>query len=86
MSPAAPVYDYSQPIVINTYNTPSTDASAESTSNPQAVATAPAPESPQTAEKPTSPSTRRWRLSSKVTTKGPSNWISKPCGSLRKTR
>jgi tetratricopeptide (TPR) repeat protein len=48
VAPAAPVYDYSQPIVINTYNTPSADASAESTSNPQAVATA--PESPQTTE------------------------------------
>ena len=28
---AAPVYDYSQPIVVNTYNTPAADASAEST-------------------------------------------------------
>ena len=40
VAPAAPVYDYSQPIVINTYNTPSADASAESTSDPQAVAAA----------------------------------------------
>ena len=46
---AAPVYDYSQPIVINNYNTPAADASAESTADQQAVA-APAPESPQTAE------------------------------------
>jgi len=45
---ATPVYDYSQPIVINTYNSPTADASAESAVNPQAVATAPAPESPQT--------------------------------------
>jgi tetratricopeptide (TPR) repeat protein len=42
---AAPVYDYSQPIVVNTYNTPTADASAESTSE-----VAPAPESPEMAE------------------------------------
>ena len=43
---AAPVYDYSQPIVVNTYDMPAADASAESTSD----AAAPAPESPQMAE------------------------------------
>jgi tetratricopeptide (TPR) repeat protein len=43
---AMPVYDYSQPIAINTYDTPA----ADSTSAPQAVAEAPAPEAPQTAE------------------------------------
>jgi tetratricopeptide (TPR) repeat protein len=47
---AAPVYDYSQPIAINTYDTSATDASADLTSAPQAVPEAPAPESPQTAE------------------------------------
>ena len=41
---ATPAYDYSEPIVINTYNTPSADASAEA-SPQQAVAQ----ESPQTA-------------------------------------
>jgi tetratricopeptide (TPR) repeat protein len=41
---AAPVYDYSQPIVVNTFNTPA-DVSAESTAE-----AAPAPESPQTVE------------------------------------
>ncbi|MGO9112763.1 MAG: tetratricopeptide repeat protein [Thermoguttaceae bacterium] len=50
MQSPAPVYDYSQPIVINTYDTPTADASADSSSNPQAVAADSAPESPQTAE------------------------------------
>jgi len=39
---AAPVYDYSQPIVVNTYDNPAADASA--------APSAPAPESPQTSE------------------------------------
>jgi tetratricopeptide (TPR) repeat protein len=43
---AEPAYDYSQPIVINTYNAPTADASAESTAD----SGPPAPESPQTAE------------------------------------
>jgi len=49
VQPAVPVYDYSQPIVINSYDMPAADASVESTSDQQAAA-APAPESPQTAE------------------------------------
>jgi len=43
---ATPVYDYSQPVAINTYNTATADVPAEST----AEAAAPAPESPQMAE------------------------------------
>jgi len=51
---AAPVYNYSQPIAVSTYDTPTADAtadaSADSASDPQATATAPAPESPRTTE------------------------------------
>jgi tetratricopeptide (TPR) repeat protein len=43
---AAPVYDYSQPVVIDTYDTPTAETSAE----PASDAAAPAPESPETAE------------------------------------
>jgi Flp pilus assembly protein TadD len=42
---AAPAYDYSEPIVINNYNMPAADASAESTSD-----AAPPAESPETTE------------------------------------
>jgi tetratricopeptide (TPR) repeat protein len=37
---ASPAYDYSQPIVINTYNTPSADASADAAPQQTAAATA----------------------------------------------
>jgi len=42
---AMPAYDYAQPIAVNTYDTPSADASGDSTSDQQAPA-----ESPQTTE------------------------------------
>ncbi len=47
---ATPAYNYSQPISISTYDTPTDDASADSASDTQAAATAPTPESPQTTE------------------------------------
>jgi len=48
-SPAL-VYDYSQPIVVNTYDTPPADASTDGGDYPPAPPAAPAPESPQTSE------------------------------------
>lgn len=47
---AMPAYDYAQPIAVNTYDTPSADASGDSTADQQAAAAAPAAESPQTTE------------------------------------
>ena len=47
---AAPVYDYSQPMVVNTYDAPTDDAPADSSSDSQTAAAAPAPQSPQTTE------------------------------------
>ena len=44
---ATPAYDYSQPIVINTYNTPTADASADASPEQTTTATQ---ESPQEAE------------------------------------
>ena len=81
---AAPVYDYSQPIVINTYNVPTADASADSGygRKPRLAAARNRRRRP----KPISFSTRRWRPSRTATTRVLCSLTSKPCGSRRKTR
>ena len=58
---AAPVYDYSQPIVVNNYNTP-----AGTTSR---LGRKPPPRNRRRRPKPTSFSTRPWRPSRKATTR-----------------
>ena len=76
---AAPAYDYSQPIVINTYNAPTAEESAESTSPPAAPAAV-----SRRPPRPTSYSTKPWPLSRRATTEAPWNWISRPCRNRRK--